>query len=61
MKRIDEVCSKVEDELLRDYPDLSNEYIDVFYGSADLSPRNDVDRQVMAIARKAAEKLFTGD
>ena len=60
MKRIDEVCSKAEDNMFRDYPDLSNEYVDVFYGSTDLSLRNDVDRQVMAIARKVADELFPG-
>lgn len=46
--------------MFRDYPQLSNEYIDVFYGNVESEPRNDVDKKVIEMAREAADGLFTG-
>ena len=60
MNRIDEVCSKAEDNMFRDYPELPNEYIDVFYGNVESAPRNDVDKRIIEMAREAADGLFTG-
>lgn len=31
LRRVDEVCSRAEDNMFRDYPKLSREYIDVFF------------------------------
>ena len=33
LQRIDEVRSRAEDNMFHDHPDLSNEYLDVFYGN----------------------------
>ena len=46
--------------MFRDHPDLTDEYLDVFYGSTEMEPRNDVDRKVIAMAREAADGLFKG-
>lgn len=61
MSRIDEVCSRAEDNMFLDHPELSNQYLDVFYGSTDTEPRNDVDRRLLEIAREAADELFDGE
>lgn len=60
MDKVNEVCSRAEDNMFHDYPQLSNEYIDVFYGNVEDEPRNDVDRKVIEMAREAADGLFTG-
>lgn len=60
MDKVSEVCSRAEDNMFRDHPQLSNEYIDVFYGNVESEPRNDVDRKVIEMAREAADGLFTG-
>lgn len=57
---VDEICSRAEDNMFRDHPGLSAEYIDVFYGSTGNDPRNDIDRKVIAMAREAADGLFEG-
>lgn len=61
MDKIGEVCSHAEDNMFRDHPELSNNYVDVFYGSTDGGPRNDVDRRVLEMAREAADELFEGE
>ena len=58
MDRIDEICSKAEDKMFQDYPQLPCKYIDVFYGDTDDTPRNDVDEKVIRMAREAADGLF---
>ena len=58
MRKINEVCSNAEDNMFRDHPQLSDQYMDVFYGIIQKEPRNDVDREVTMLARKAAEDLL---
>lgn len=58
--KIDEVCSRAEDNMFHDHPELSNEYIDVFYGSTDNEPRNGVDEKILGMAKEAADGLFKG-
>lgn len=61
VNRIDEVCSKAEDNMFCDYPNISNEYTDVFYGNnVEDAPRNGVDKKIIEMAREAADELFTG-
>lgn len=57
---VNEVCSTAEDNMFRDHPGLSTEYIDVFYGSTGIEPRNGVDRKVLEMAREAADGIFEG-
>lgn len=58
LKIIDDVCSTSEDNMFHDYPHLPNEYTDVFYGSTDSEPRNDVDAKVLELAKETADELF---
>lgn len=58
MEKIDEACSKADDNMFHDHPELPDKYIDVFYGYIDGKPRNDVDEKVRSIAREAADELF---
>ena len=58
LNTIETVCSRAEDNMFRDYPELGNAYTDVFYGSVDMEPRNDVDREIIDLARTAANELF---
>ena len=60
MRKIDEVCSNAEDSMFRDHPHISNEYLDVFYGSMNEKPRNEVDRKVIGMARETADGFFKG-
>ena len=59
-RKIDEVCSAAEDNMFKDHPRVSIEYLDVFYGVTYEKPRNEVDRKVIEMAREAADGLFKG-
>ena len=60
LKQIDVVCLRAEDNMFRDYPRLSDKYLDVFYGNLEDSPRNEVDKEIIGMAREAADGLLTG-
>ena len=55
---IHHVCSHAEDNMFHDFPGLSNDFIDVFYGEVYYEPRNEVDRGQIELARKVANELF---
>ena len=55
---IEDICSHAEDNMFHDFPELPNDFIDVFYGEVDDDPRNEVDRGQMELARKVADELF---
>ncbi len=52
---IDEICSTAEDNMFRDHPQLSDEYINVFYGATNNRPINSVDAHVLEIAKDTAD------
>lgn len=58
LRRIDEVCSRADDNMFHDHPEISNEYMDVFYGAVSGKPRNAVDAEVIARAKETADGLF---
>lgn len=58
LQRIDEVRSRAEDNMFHDHPDLSNEYLDVFYGNFSEKPRNTVDEEIRALAKEKTDELF---
>ena len=58
LEKIDEVCSKAEDNMFRDHPELPDEHVDVFYGSVDKEPRNEIDEEIIRMAREAADGVF---
>lgn len=58
LHKIDEVCSRAEDNMFRDHPQLGDEYLDVFYGAVGIGTRNSVDAEIVARAKEAANELF---
>ena len=54
------VCSDAEENMFRDHPHVSNEYIDVFYGNVSDEPRNKVDAGILKRVRKNLEKVLYG-
>lgn len=48
---INTIISNAEDQMFRDYPCLGHYYINVFYGSLKQEPINEVDREIMTIAK----------
>ena len=57
MRRIDEVSSNAEDNMFRDFPQLSDRCIDVFYGATDMEPRGEVDTEIIALSKEVADGL----
>lgn len=60
LDKIDLACSRAEDNMFRDHPELSDQYVDVFYGGTDSRPRNELDAEMIRRAREAADELFAG-
>ena len=58
LDKIDLVCGRAEDNLFRDHPKLSDQFLDVFYGSTDSEPRNEVDAKMIRLAREVSVELF---
>ena len=58
LRMIEDVSFAAENNMFRDHPRLSAEYIDVFYGCTGNEPRNSVDRKVLGMAREEADGLF---
>jgi hypothetical protein len=44
--------------MFHDHPEVSNDYLNVFYGDLKHEPRTPVDAEVMAKAKEAADVLF---
>ena len=55
---IEDICSHAEDKMFHDFPELPNDFIDIFYGEVGDEPRNEVDRGQIELARKVADELF---
>lgn len=58
MNEVSGICSHAEDNMFSDFPELSNEYIDVFYGTTSMQPRNDVDKEIINLAKTLPDELF---
>lgn len=58
LQRINEVRSRVEDNMFHDYPELSNDYLAVFYGKTSGKSMNVVDEEVMARAKEIRDGLL---
>lgn len=55
--KIDTVCSRAEDNMFDDFPELSNQHIDVFYGAPDVTT-TDVDKEQTSLMRELVKELF---
>ena len=62
IRRIDQVVSRAEDNMFRDYPELPRSYIDVFYGSVKEEGESfsKVNEEVITAARGIVSELFSG-
>lgn len=58
MDKVRQLCSLAEEHMFKDYPDLSKDYIDVFYGDVANEPRNEVDKKIIEIAKEVSDGLF---
>lgn len=56
--KIDQICSAAEDNMFRDHPDLSDEFLCVFYGILSQPAKNPVDASVAAEAKEVARGIF---
>lgn len=56
--KVDEICSRAEDNMFRDHPGIGDEHVDVFYGDVFYEPRNELDAEMIERARAAADGLF---
>ena len=58
LNKIDEVISRADDQLFRDFPQLGHEGTAVFYGTLSQEPDCELDRQMICMAKMKAEELF---
>ena len=58
LHRIDVVCSRAEDNMFSDFPELGSEYVDIFYGDVKYKPRNPLDEEIIQLAKKESDDLF---
>ena len=56
--KLDQIRSKAEDHMFKDHPEVTNDYLSVFYGNLGDSPNNPIDEEVAGIAKKVADELF---
>lgn len=57
-KRVNAICSKAEDNMFKDHPELSNDALDIFYGSADCSTRTDTDDAQVRLMQELIVNMF---
>lgn len=56
---ISDIISEKEDKMFQDYPDLSNDYTSVFYGSlSKKTPDNKVDAEITYLARNIINRCL---
>lgn len=56
---ISDIISEKEDKMFQDYPDLSNDYTSVFYGSlSKKTPDNKVDAEITYLAKNIINKCL---
>lgn len=58
LHRIDEVKSKADAQMFRDFPDLGHEGTAVFYGTLSQNPNCKLDEEVIGTAKAKARELF---
>ena len=51
------ICCQADENMFRDNPELPDEYIDIFYGTTEIAPRNALEKEILAIARQTAQEL----
>lgn len=56
--RTEAVCSRAEDNMFDDFPDISDDYLNVFYGHIDSSLRDEIDEEINKLAKKVYDETF---
>ena len=57
-KKVNTICSRAEDNMFKDHPELSNDALDIFYGSADCPARTDTDAEQVRLMHELIVKMF---
>ena len=58
LNKIDEVISRADDQLFRDFPQLGHEGTAVFYGTLSQEPDCELDERMIDAAKAKAQALF---
>lgn len=58
MEILTELSSDLDGRMFGEHPELSNDYVDVFYGDLSHEPKNEVDEKVIAMAKEVGDELF---
>ena len=56
--KMEQVRSNAEDHMFHDYPELSNDYIHVFYGNSSSDLNSSVNDEIKRIAKEIADGLI---
>lgn len=51
-------ASELEDKMFEEHPEITDEYVDVFYGATTNEPRNELDAEMVDRARAFCKTLF---
>lgn len=58
MNLLSHAASKADDRMFADHPEISDEYVRVFYGTLHGESNFEVDQKVRELAKEYAEKIF---
>lgn len=51
-------ASELEDKMFQEHPEITDEYVDVFYGATTNEPRNELDAEMVDRAKAFCKTLF---
>ena len=57
-EKIDHIRSRLEDNMFHDFPELSNDYLNVFYGDFEGNSVSDVSKEMKQKAKEMADELI---
>lgn len=55
--KIGEVCGAADGYMFKDHPEVSDEYLHVFYGGTNAEPVDDLEKELLDIAREIAVEI----
>ncbi|RRG07466.1 MAG: hypothetical protein DUD30_00800 [Lactobacillus sp.] len=56
--RVERLCSRAEDNMFKDFPEVSNDYLSVFYGDLADTPYNEVDEEIHSKAKEIVNDII---
>ena len=57
-RRIASLCSRAEDNMFADYPELGNDALDTFYGAPHIEPRSETDAEQIRLMQSFVVDMF---